>query len=392
MSGFGTLGYSHDNRDRIGFMRNTTQPVDEGSNSSLLSDSTLGVQLNYKPNQQFEAVIQAVARDKKNVSVGNSFEWAFVAWHPNDAIDLRAGRMGVDMFLIADYRNVGFAQPWVRPPTEFYGWIPLFSINGVDAAYNFHVGDTRWRIKTQFGNSATDIPLDANNTFRFKANDARNISVLAEQGAWQFKAGYSVFTAGSNPDTLTPIKSGLANIAAGAPIAAIRREASSLNNDLWLSGSTIRYINVGAAYDDGTWLMQSELAHITSESRLSPSGNAAYATLGRRFNSLTPYVSLARFKPSQDATQAVNNWSVLGATAVSAQTAAVAAFNNFRIDQSTVTLGMRWDINSRVALKTQWDRSHIGSRGYGLWQVNNLVDGNNSQHVDLLSVSLDFVF
>lgn len=392
LSGFGTLGYSHENRDRIGFMRNATQPVSENTNGSFASDSALGLQLNYTPTPQFEAVAQIVARDKQNASFGNSVEWAFLAWHPNEALDLRAGRMGLDIFLLSDYRNLGFAQPWVRPPTEFYGWIPFFSVNGIDAAYNFRTGDTRWRIKTQFGSSSSDIPLDASNSFRFKADNLRDLTVHAERGPWQFKAGYSVFTAGSQPGNFAPVNTGLANLAKVAPFPAIRAEATSLNNGFWLQGASVRYASVGTAYDDGTWLMQGEFAHIGSDSRMLPTGKSAYATLGRRFGSLTPYVSLSGFKPADDAARAANNWAPLGAAAVGLQNTTIAAYNNFRIDQHTTTLGLRWDFDSRAALKVQWDRSHIGARGYGLWQVNNLVDGTAPQKVDLLSVSVDFVF
>lgn len=392
LSGFGTLGYSHEGRDRIGFMRNPTQPVSEHSNASFVSDSSVGLQLNYTPNPQFEAVVQMVARDKHRTSVGNSVEWAFAAWHPNEAVDLRVGRMGLDVFLLSDYRSLGFSQPWVRPPTEFYGWIPFFSVNGIDAAYNFRTGNTRWRIKAQAGTSASDIPLDATNSFRFKADKIRDLTVQAEHGAWQFKAGHLVFTAGSQPGNFAQARAGLSNIASGAPFPAVRAEAASLNHDFWLRGATVRYSSIGTAYDDGTWLLQGEFARISSDSRLLPSGKTAYATLGRRFGSFTPYIGLAHFKPDEGATVAANNWGLLGPGAVALQTASVAAYNNFRIDQRTTTLGLRWDFDSRAALKVQWDRSRIGARGYGLWQVNNLVDGGNSQHVDLFSVSVDFVF
>jgi len=393
VSGFGTLGYSHEGQDRIGFMRNATQPVSTSTNGSFLSDSSLGLQLNYSPVPQFEAVAQIVARDKQNMSFGNSVEWAFLAWHPNEAVDLRAGRMGLDIFLLSDYRNLGFAQPWVRPPTEFYGWIPFFSINGADAAYNFRSGDTRWRIKAQVGNSSSDIPLDSSNAFRFKADNIRDITVQAERGPWQFKAGYSAFTAGSQPANFTPVNNGLASIA-GNPFAppAIRNEAANLNSGFWLQGADVRYGSVGVIYDDSTWLMQGEFAHISSDSRMLPTGNTGYATVGRRFGMLMPYLSLASFKPNENAVVPVNNWSPLGANAAMLQNTAVAAYNNFHIDQHTTTLGLRWDFDSRAALKVQWDRSKIGARGYGLWQVNNLVDGNNSQKVDLLSISVDFVF
>ena len=69
---------------------------------------------------------------------------------PNQ-LDFRVGRINFDAFLMSDHRHVGYAYPWVRPPSEFYAWIPIFSMDGIDAAYNFQSKDARWRIKAQAG-------------------------------------------------------------------------------------------------------------------------------------------------------------------------------------------------------------------------------------------------
>lgn len=391
LSGFGTLGYSRDNANHLGFIRNITQPASEESRGSFVTDSSLGIQLNYRPHPEFEAVVQAVARDKKYATPANSVEWAFLAWRPNEAFDLRLGRVGTDVFMLSDYRNLGYSQLWVRPPTEFYGWIPFFSLDGGDAAYSFRLDDTRVRVKAQVGNAKSYLPAGANEVHRFEVDKFRDLTLQIERGPWQFKTGYSVFTVGNQPEMLALLTDPLNQIAAIAP-PPISTEAAQASSGLRLDGTKVSYLSLGAAYDDGIWQMQGEVARADADSRLLPSGQAAYVSVGRRFGSLTPYIGASRFSPEHEAFSTASDWSVLGPLAASAQAHAVAVYNTYRIDQSTRTLGLRWDFSSRAALKLQWDRSHIGSYGYGLWQINNRERGEVPRRIDVFTITVDFVF
>lgn len=212
LSGFGSVAYSHDDGRDIGFMRDITQPVPPDRDGSWRSDSILGLQAAYRFSPTLEAVSQAVLRHRVDYKPRSIVEWAFVAWRPNEHLDLRAGRMGVDVFLLSDYRNVGYAQPWIRPPREFYGWIPLGSVDGIDAAWKFDLAGMRWTAKAQFGRSATEVPLTEDDSFRFRVDRLRDLTLLAERNAWQFKAGYAAFRMGSQPD-FGPVQSGLDQIA-----------------------------------------------------------------------------------------------------------------------------------------------------------------------------------
>ena len=46
---------------------------------------------------------------------------------------MRVGRVGLPVFMISDYRNVGYANTMLRPPAEMYSQVPINSIDGVDA-------------------------------------------------------------------------------------------------------------------------------------------------------------------------------------------------------------------------------------------------------------------
>lgn len=57
-----------------------------------------------------------VGRDRLDNTFENSVEWAFLKGRLFPKLIVRAGRLGVDVFMLSEYRNIGFAYPWVRPP------------------------------------------------------------------------------------------------------------------------------------------------------------------------------------------------------------------------------------------------------------------------------------
>lgn len=391
-SGFGSVGVVHENARDVGFTRYITQPQAESNDTSWLTDSLLGLQANYAISPQFEAVAQLVVRDQKYANLNRSLEWAYLKWRPDTNLDLRFGRVGADAFMLSDYRHVGFAQLWARPPGEFYGWIPLFSLNGADASYRFRTGDTYWQLKGQLGNSKSQLPTGADTTYAFEADKVRNLSLRAEQGPWQFMTAITALRVGSEavPSELND----WLGFIGGAPFVpgAIRNEAQGLNKGLWTDGANVRYLMFGGAYQDGTWQLQGEIAKISSDSDMLPTGVSGYISAGRRFGSLTPYAVLSTFRSDRSATTGKNDWSGLGADAVMLQNAAVAASNSLHIDQNGLALGLRWDINSRTALKLQWDHKQVEARSYGLWQIDNTRHGDRDRSINIFSAVLDFTF
>ena len=50
------------------------------------------------------------------------------------------GRIELQTFLTSDYRQVGYANPWVRVPPELYDTVPITHSDGVDGSYRIHAG------------------------------------------------------------------------------------------------------------------------------------------------------------------------------------------------------------------------------------------------------------
>jgi hypothetical protein len=151
VSGFGSLGLSHvDAPDGWGFRREVTQG---GSGDTWRADvdTRLGLQLNYAFGSQFELVAQAVLKRRGRFSTtSDSLEWAYASYRPTADWAVRVGRVNLDAFLMAAYRNVGYGYLMARPSLELYAMVPT-TLDGGDVERTWRSGDARWRAKVMAG-------------------------------------------------------------------------------------------------------------------------------------------------------------------------------------------------------------------------------------------------
>ena len=389
VSGYGTLGFGGDNRDGIGFVRDFSQRVGGESRSSLKADTRIGLQLAYRASNRLEFVSQVVVRQQADATLARSIEWAYMDFRPVPELDVRAGRVGVDVFMLSDYRNLGYAYTWVRPPKEAYGWMPMFSLDGVDATYSINTEGALWRIKGQAGRGGMHAPMLNGRTYDFETRGFWDATLSRESGPWRMKAGHARLEVGTEAP-LGDLRAALDGVAAlGVP--GISVEAASFSRGLLFKGARISYSSIGLAFDDGRWQAQGELSRINADRAIMPQGTAAYASLGRRFGEFMPYLAMSQFRASAQEAAATSDWSLLGADPARLQAGAVRATNSARIDQRTVSLGARWDFHQQMALKLQWDGTAIERNGYGLWSVADTRPLNGDK-VRVLTLSLDFVF
>ena len=387
LGGFGTLGYAVDNRPDIAAAREISQRPANGfaTGGSWRLDSRLGVQLEYAIGPNVDFVGQIVLRDQFKTDFNSSTELAYVAFKPRPQLDIRVGRINYDAFLMSDHRNVGYAYPWVRPPSEFYSWIPIFSLDGADAAYSIQHDDTRWRIKLQAGRSEMSIPIE--NGYDFNTNDLLGVSLSRQSEFWRLKAAYSQFTIGSEVPAFAPLHSALDQVAM-AGIPSVSAEAGALRRNLTFKDAKIAYTTLGAAYDNGTWLAQGEIGHVTATADAVPHGRMGYLSVGRRFGAWTPYLMLSAARPANAVRTAASNWGALNAAL---RDPALFTVNTTRTEQNTLSIGTRWDFYSQAALKLQWDRTVIKPSGYGLWWRDLSINSQTSR-VNQVSATLDFTF
>lgn len=387
LSGFGTLGYVHNDQSGSGFTRDLSQPQRGGLGAHLLPDSRLGAQLNYRSGPRLEFVAQLVARDQARLTAAHAVEWAFVALRPLPEADLRLGRIGLDVFMLSDYRNVGYAYPWVRPVMEFYSWVPVYSFDGADLSYAFDAGPGRWRMKLLGGRSRPNSPSKVNSRdYKLDIDPLWGASLAFERDAWRAKLSYVEVRFASQPPT-AELTDPLERIAvAGLP--GISAEAAALRRELAIEGARTRYAALGASYDDNRWQAQAEYSVLSGGPASVPQGWRGYVSAGRRFGDVMPFAVLAWARPDAARARAGADWSALPAGAA-LQAAALQAIDIGRIDQHTTSLGLRWEFSHTAALKLQWDRIRVAPQGWGLWPM---AEDTGAGVVNLLTSTVDWVF
>jgi hypothetical protein len=390
-SGYGTLGYSHQDNDLPNyFVRDLTQGVKSLRSGSWLPDSRVGLQAAYRFSPQTDAVVQAVVRDKTEATLGNSIEWAYLSHRPAPELNVRIGRLGIDVFLLSDYRNLGYAQTTVRPNWDFYGFMPIYSLDGIDANYSLNTDGARWNLKSQWGRSQAIVPVVGGMNYDFIVDDFRDITLVREAGPWRLKVGYAAMKV-TNEAPLAALTGPLAEVAA-LPIPGVNSEAAGLLNNLRFKDGRISYLALGASYDDRTWLGQAEVSRVSGNRQIYPQGTAAYLSVGRRFGAFIPYAGVSGFRPAKNAATAIQDWaSPLGVDAAVLQNMAVRGLNSTRIDQRTFSLGLRWEVHVQAAIKLQWDRIRINPNGYGLWSSSETAPLATDRS-SLITATLDWVF
>ncbi|MES2126605.1 MAG: hypothetical protein V4463_04980 [Pseudomonadota bacterium] len=397
LSGYGTAGLSWDDRRDMAPTRDISQlPRDvSGGRAGYATapnwrlDSRLGLQLDYRLAPEVELVSQLVLRDHDSATFNNSLESAFAGWRPLPAIDARVGRLPYDAFLMSDTRSLGYAYPWVRPPTEFYGWIPIFSVDGADLSYRFGT-EERWRIKAQIGRSGFTVPMGTAN-YDFKSRDLFTLTLSYQMGPWRAKAGYSHFQVATEAPVLDPLRDGLGQLAQGtASLApAISAEADDVRRNLMFKDARVGYQTLGLSYDDGSWFGQAEVGRSRSTTGILPHGAMWYAGLGRHWGDWMPYLLASSVRPAADVRGPAQDWSAIGQAGV--QALALNVLNSTRMAQDSVALGLRWDVANQASVKLQWTSTHVQASGYGLWW-RDLTLNSRPSRVNLLSLNLDFVF
>jgi len=96
---------------------------------------------------------QLVAKGVENFSP--EFDWYYLTYQATDALTLMAGRRNIPMYYFSEYSEVGYAYPWMRPPSNLYWW-QITQFNGIHAMYDFDLGDYSNTITVFYGNEYSD--------------------------------------------------------------------------------------------------------------------------------------------------------------------------------------------------------------------------------------------
>jgi hypothetical protein len=394
VNGFGTLGILHDATDFGGsFRRELSQPI-PAPGTHVRTDSRLGVQLNYAVNPQWEMVGQVVLKDRASpYPASDAVEWAFLAYRPRPDISLRLGRTSPDLFLLSDYRNVGFAYAAARPAIDFYSHLALAVLDGADLSKTWMLDDVQWRAKVFAGKSTYHATGMQAGTVQGNVRDLVGLMLAREHDGLLLRATLAKSRINFNIAGVSDFQLGLDSLAV-VPASEVAAQAAELRRNILSGDKSVIYASMGAAYERNAWLLNAEVLSTRSE-HVQLAVNAGYVMVGRRFGNVTLHSTVGRAR-TRLAAMSTPQWASalapylgpnLAQQAQALGSLSTDLVNSVRVDQRTLSLGLRWDFHPRMALKAQWDQTHVQPNGVVLWSGRE-----SGGRANAYSVTLDFVF
>src|SRR5580692_8440159 len=164
LSGFGTLGVVHSSEHDADFTSTIFKPNGAGYSHdwSPAVDSLIGAQVIAHFTPQLSAMLQVISEQTYDNTYTPHVEWANLKYELTPDASVRVGRTVLASFLVSDTRNIGYANPWVRPPVEVYSLVPIDSNDGIDANYRWHIGDMVQTFVGTYGATTSKQPTGGN--------------------------------------------------------------------------------------------------------------------------------------------------------------------------------------------------------------------------------------
>ncbi len=396
LNGFGTLGAVRSDQDRSDVVSNVfLQPNGAGHTHrwSMGVDSKIGGQLDARFSPRLSAVLQVVSKHRYDNSWTPEIEWANVKYQFTPELSVRLGRTVAPVFMRSDTVNVGYANPWLRGPQEIYGMVPITHVDGVDVAWNVPVGPVMNSLQANFGYNK----FKAVDGVEITGKNAWIVSDTVEYEDLTLRVSYLAVDLTFDSADLDRLANGLSGVgdtltAAGFPVAGSR--AHALADRYRLDDTPLEIFSVGARFDPGDWLLTGEWARLT-DAGLLPKTQGWYVTGGYRFGKTTPYLTVAELNSKTPRESGIPLAGLppgpLPGAAGALNSGLAAALGAAAPSQKSLTLGFRWDVMDRAALKFEYQHVRLDELSGG--RFGNLQAGfTPGGNADLFSIALDFVF
>lgn len=287
--------------------------------------SLFGLQGAFSLSPSTDVVMQLVARGGDEWDP--SMEWAYVSHKVSNNLTARAGKLRLPTFMYSDSLDIGYSQPWARPPIEVYGEVPISNHTGVDMIYDWRLDNSTITTQIYYGH-VREADINARNS--------RGIGVTWSDFVWKLRTNYGA-------------------------------------TDFVFEGQRIgvEFYGFGAGFDNGDWQVVSELTEIKIPG-VFPDPRSAYITAAKRFGAFTPYATIAWTETQDDDLRQLSRadafaaFSTPGSPFQGDENVFLASEISNR-ERQAMSLGLRWDILSRVALKFDITKADsFGDTGGGL--------------------------
>jgi hypothetical protein len=347
LNAFGTLGVAHSSEDQADYTRNVLVPSGAGGTHgwSPKIDSVMAGQVSGHFSSRLSALVQVVFEQRADDSFDPRLEWANLKYAITPDLSVAVGRIVSPILLFTDTRRVSYSLAWIRPPQEVYELYPVTNSDGVNLLWRSRLGEATHTLELAYGNSDTKYSR-AGQSGRARATRQMFLRSTLERGAATVSVGIS-------PSRLT--------LPAFEPLFDAYRQfgpaGEAIADRYSADHRAARFLGAGVNYDPGRWFVIAEWAQEKVRGVIG-SHSGWYASSGWRFGSLTPYAIWGQTRPLQhrsDPGVDPNSVPPESAAVVGALNAQLNALLANVPEQSSLSVGARWDFMTNLCLKVQYD-------------------------------------
>lgn len=389
VNGFSTVQLSATDTDELYVQTDKDGTFNEGT--------LLGLQMRFAPNKDvpLSFVTQLLSRGQNQWAV--DADWAYINWKVNEEFNVNLGRVKLPLFLISEAYDVGITYPWIRPPEELYGFgnVPMTALTGLSLDYKKYYDDTWVRGQFYYGRDKVRVPalgtvlegeitgmgglvlsagtenlevraglhevhiamdirsalssLPAAQTLQAQVGEDMLAATANLTGATAQLAGANAMLNGldaaSVPVNAPAYQAALADLATfGAAVQAAATELQTTGAQAAAMGQVFssipsgdgvaKFQSLGLRYDDGTYLLISELGNRQIGGIPFPDTLAGFATVGMHMGKILPHFTYSMVESDNSNLQ--------------------------NVSQSSYILGVRYDVQPWAAVKMEYQYTELG--------------------------------
>ncbi|MCG6939049.1 MAG: hypothetical protein LJE83_12880 [Gammaproteobacteria bacterium] len=349
------------------------------------TDTRFGLQISSDVTEDMSVVAQLLG-----TGVDGNFnaiiERAYSDDELNDIASIHVGKIKQPVYLVNDYIEVGYAYPWIRPPVEvYYLNNPLNTVNGIEFLLQVPVGPGTLSFQPYLGSNRDDIP-NAQGAY-FEAENIYGIDVKY--------SGHGYIVHASTFQCEVKTYGGF--ILTGTGLGDVSVDLNGKGDcEVTSAGFNLDMANVVvyAEWQDRTTT--------DTLSRAFGDQDAYYATIGYRFGKFLPHITYASIDGKASTVGLATDTGAITGGALAGNPAGSQSMNFPVAIQTSITAGLRYEVNDSAALKIEYSVVDIeddpqkladANQGtnYGLFNADFTKmppDGS----VGIFSVALDVIF
>lgn len=230
------------------------------------ANTKFGVQFDYSVTDSVDAVLQMTAKGYEARNFEQSAEWGFLRYQASDDWMFRVGRMRTPTYMYSESSDIGFSYPWVRLPLDSY-LLGFENYSGFNANYSLHVGGWIHEFQTYVGSNTQDTHEATVST-----RQQVGLAITSTMGPWTLRVSHT-------------------------DVGEVAIYSPSIDE----SGIEVTYSSLGMRYDDGTWLVSTEMVSYEPKDAAPILGHTSgYFMMGRHFGKWMPYLSYGMLTSTDD--------------------------------------------------------------------------------------------